>query len=102
MAIIAGAGFAAIILSAIAATLGSILARVTIGAGLSVVTYVGLNSMISSLMADVASYLGQVPEAMGQLFALAGLGHAFDVIFSTILACVSVALAGRVAGVNFG
>ena len=86
----------------IAATLGSVVARVMIGASLSVVTYVGIEGFVSSTLAEVAGYIGQVPQSMAMLFNLAGLGHAFDVIFSTILACVSVALSGRIAGINFG
>lgn len=63
--------------------------------GLTFVTYVGLDKMVSMFKSQIVSYVKGVPSDMLQLFYLAGGGVALNIIFGGFAFWLSVQILSK-------
>lgn len=74
---------------------------VLLGAGLSLVTFVGLSPIIEGLMNQAVSSFSGLPSAAFQLALLAGVGQFFSIVGSAILSRIAIQAGLKVAGITF-
>ena len=92
-------GFAQLILSLVQ----PILARVMVALGLSLVSYVGMDLVMSNVISYAQNAWGGMPTSILQLAALAGIGQALGTVFGAILTRVFIwqlSKSSRILGAN--
>lgn len=80
-----------------------IVARVFVALGLSLVTYVGMDAVMSQALSYAQSAWGGLPAGILQLAGLAGVGQALSIIFGAILTRVliwNISKASRILSAN--
>lgn len=82
-----------LILGAMATLASSLVARLLIGAGLSIASYVWVGSAIEGLLGQVSSAWGGMPSAVVQLIALGGAGQALSIIGAALVARAGIVAA---------
>jgi hypothetical protein len=87
-----------ILYAVVAWAASGLIARLLLGAGLTLVVYAGVVTGVTALLDSSASALGGLPSDMINLILLSGLGEAMSIIGSAILSKVALSMAGNVAG----
>lgn len=90
----------ALLYGVIAWAMGGAIARFLVGAGLSLVIFVGIEAGVTALLdMSVAAIAGLQADVL-QLALLSGIGEAISIIGAAILSRVALAMAGNVAGLK--
>jgi len=79
---------------------GSAVARMLAGAGLTVVVFAGVGTLVQSLLDDAATELGGLPGDILSIMYLGGVGIALSIVGSALLARVALVFAANVAGLK--
>lgn len=92
----------ALIYGALAWAMAGLIPTLLLGAGLAIVTYVGLSPLVEAgLDAAVSKLTGSgLPDVALQLALLSGLGEALSIIGSAILTRLAISAAANVAGLK--
>lgn len=80
--------------------LGSMIARLVLGLGVTVVTYQGLTEAIPPLLNGIVSSLNTVSAEAVNIILLAGLGDALTIIGSAAIARATLVAATNAMGVG--
>ena len=80
----------------------SLLARLLIGGGITLLVSSGLSAAVDGLLSSALSSFGGLPELAYQLFLMGGIGTAFSVIGGAVITRVALLAAGRVLGITMG
>lgn len=91
-----------LIFGALSLFASSMLARVLIGGGLTLLVSAGVSAAVDGLLGDAIRTLGSLPATVLDLVLLGGLGTALSVIGSALLTRAAILAAGRVLGVSIG
>lgn len=65
--------------------LGGLLARVLVGAGMTVLTYAGISVAVSALLDELIVHMTELPSAVLNIALLFGVGDAINIIGSAML-----------------
>lgn len=77
-----------------------LLARILVGAGLTLVVYSGVSVGVQSLLQQAASSMSGMPTAIVQLALLSGVGEGLSILGSALLTRVGLTMAGNIAGLR--
>lgn len=77
-----------------------LVARLLVGAGLTVVVYAGFDVAVQGLLDDVVLSMQSLPADILALALLSGIGQALGVLGSALLARVALTFAGNLAGLR--
>lgn len=94
----------AILLSVLKWAMGGLIARILVGAGLTLVGYASFVPLVYTGLNQLNSALGGLPADMLQVLLLGGLGEVLSIIGSAMLTRVSLlaGLAGLARAANAG
>ena len=92
----------AIIYSALAWAMGGLVQTVLLGAGLALVTYVGLSPLVESALDSATQQLtgSGLPNVALQFALLAGTGEALSILGSAILTRLAISAASKAVGLK--
>lgn len=90
----------ALLFGIIAWASSGLLARVLVGAGLTLVVYSGVSAGVESLLQQAASSMSGMPTAVVQLAMLSGVGQALSILGSALMTRVGLTMAGNIAGLK--
>lgn len=91
----------ALLYSVLAWAMGGLVQTMLLGAGLSLVTYVGLSPIIESILDEAVSRLSSPELGMAlQLALLGGLGEFLSIIGSAILTRMAISAATAAVGLK--
>ena len=78
----------------------SLVGRVLVGAGLTLVVYAGVGTAVEAVLETAVAHMVGLPAEITALAYLSGVGVAVSILGSALLARVSLSLASRVVGVR--
>lgn len=65
--------------------LGGLLARVIVGAGMTILTYAGITVAVQGLLDELVQHMTELPAAVLNIALLFGVGEAINIIGSAML-----------------
>ena len=90
----------AVIGSVLAWLAESALARVLVGAGLTLLVWQGADALVESLLTQAVASFSALPAAALQLILLTGVGSALTMLGSALLTRLAFQTGGRILGVS--
>lgn len=79
---------------------GSLLARLLIGGGLTLLIGAAIDVSISSLLTTAVASIGGLPQISLQIFLLSGISTVLSIIGGALLTKAAMSTAGKVMGVK--
>jgi len=86
--------------SLVAWALSGTIARLLVGAGLTLVVFAGIDTAVEALLGQVSTSLGGLPGAAVDLMLLSGVGTGVSILGSAVLTRIGLTMAGNLAGLR--
>lgn len=90
----------ALLFGVLAWAMSGAVARFLTGAGLTVVVFAGVGTVVQGLLSDAAAGLSGLPGDVVALLYLSGIGVVFSILGSALLSRVALVFAANVAGLR--